>query len=326
MRKFVKFNWLTVLLLCTAFVYQGQAQDIKVSAKLDKTSILLGDQTVLRLSAEMPANAVVSFPLLADALSKKVQIVSASRADTLRDKNNPAVKVVSRAYTITSFDSGLQMIPSLEFQSGGKSYTTDALPLEVKEVAVDTTKGIYDIKQPLNVSYTFLDWLRDQWHWVLAGLLVVLALLGTWYYFWKIRKPKPVAEKVVPLVPAYVTALNQLTALQDKMLWQHGEVKAYYSELTDIIRVYLEKRYLINAQEQTSDEILEGLRTVKIPAESRNALKEILLLADLVKFAKAQPVGTENEQAMNDAISFVKNTQLHNQEPEIKEQGNNGVV
>ncbi|HMI01244.1 MAG TPA: hypothetical protein VK541_02105 [Pedobacter sp.] len=334
MMKIVNFSCLWLMVLCLGTAYQGQAQDIKVNARLDKTSILLGDQTVLHLSAELPANGTVSFPLLADTLSAKVQIVSAGRADTLTDKNKPGLKLISRSYVITSFDPGLQMVPALVFQSGGKNFTTEALPLEVKAVAVDTTKAIYDIKQPLAVSYTFMDWLRDNWHWVAAGLAVLLVLFGLWYYFRKIRKPKPVAEKRLPLVPLHVTALEQLAALKEKKLWQQGEVKAYYSELTDIIRLYLEKRYLISAQEQTSEEILSGLKAVKMPAESRNSLKETLLLADLVKFAKARPAGHENEQSMDDAIGFIEQTRMQDQLPgsesenkgENKVQDDNGLV
>jgi hypothetical protein len=319
MMKIVNFSCLWLMVLCLGTVYQGQAQDIKVNARLDKTSILLGDQTVLYLSAELPSNGMVSFPLLADTLSAKVQIVSAGKTDTLTDKNRPGLKLISRSYVITSFDPGLQMVPALVFQSGGKNYATEALPLEVKAVAVDTTKAIYDIKQPLAVSYTFMDWLRDNWHWVIAGGVVLLVLFGLWYYLRKIRKPRPVAEKRVPLVPLHVTALEQLAALKEKKLWQQGEVKAYYSELTDIIRIYLEKRYLISAQEQTSEEILSGLKAVKMPEESRNSLKEMLLLADLVKFAKAQPAGQENERSLDDAIGFIKHTRMHDQVPGLEE-------
>jgi len=280
-------RWLLAGLFCIGFVCHSHAQDIKVNAKLDKSSILLGDQTVLRLSAEVPAKAPVSFPLLGDTLSAKVQIISVGKTDTVIDKNHPEVRQLSRAYTITSFDAGVQMVPSLVFQSGGKAYATEALPLEVKEVKVDTTKGYYDIKQPLTVTYTFMDWLRDEWPVLVAGIVALFVLLALWYYFRKIRKTKPAVAKPEVIVPAHVLALEQLTALRNKKLWQAGELKTYYSELTDILRSYLEKRYLINAQEQTSDEILSSLKTADISTEGSTALREILLLADLVKFAKA---------------------------------------
>ena len=295
-----------MICMCLGIAIPGRAQEVKVSAKLDKTTIVLGDQTVLRLSAEVPLKGNVVFPLLADTLSAKVQIVAAGVPDTLVDQNRPEIRVISRAYTITSFDAGLQMVPALVFSSDGKDYLTDALPLDVKSVSVDTTKAIYDIKQPLGVSYTFWDWLRDQWYWLVLAVLLLAALLGTWYYFRKVKKPAPVVVKAAPAVPFHVRAIDQLNALRDRKLWQQGEVKAYYSELTDILRAYLEKRYKINALEQTSDEILAALRSVAIPAGGMKELKEILLLADLVKFAKVQPLNTDNENTMDGAIHFIK--------------------
>jgi hypothetical protein len=308
MMKMLKLNC-SVLLLCFGVIAQAQGQAVKVSAKLDKTSILLGDQTVLRLSAELPAKTALSFPLLADTLSAKVQIVSAGKTDTITDPAKPGILMISKGYVITSFDAGLQMVPSLIFESGGQKYATEALPLEVKEVKVDTTKAIYDIKQPLSVSYTFLDWLRDEWLRIVLAFVGLAALAGAWYYYKKVIKQKPVVKKAEPLVPAHKIALDQLNALRDKKLWQQGKVKGYYSEMTDIVRIYLEKRYQIHAQEQTSDEILTALKGMKLSAESRASLKEILLLADLVKFAKAQPVAQENEQSLDLAIRFINGTQ-----------------
>lgn len=323
-----------LLLLFFGMAGRVQGQEIKVSAKLDKTSILLGDQTVLRLSAEVPLKTSVQFPLLSDTLSAKVQIVSAGKTDTVTDRNRPGIQLISTAYTITSFDAGLQMVPALVFESAGKVYTTEALPLEVKEIKVDTTKAIYDIKQPLAVSYTWMDWLMDEWLRVVLAFVGILALAGAWLYYKKVIKQKPVVKKTEPVPAAHIFALNQLAALRDKKLWQQGEVKLYYSELTDIVRVYLERQYQIHAQEQTSDEILVTLKGMKLSGDSKGILKEILKLADLVKFAKAQPVAIENEESLEQAIRFVTNTQsegqavqqAEGQSTDIKTHGNNGVV
>jgi len=315
-RKLLCGKVLLVLLLLFAVVFRGGAQNIKVNARLDTGVILLGDQTVLRLSAELPKGTPVIFPLLGDTLSAKVQIVSAGRTDTLPDQHDPAVLRISRAYTVTSFDPGMQVVPALVFQSGGKTYATEALPLEVQSVKVDTTKAIYDIKQPLAVSYTFLDWLKDHWHWVVIGLMVLLVLLGAWFYFRKIRKPKPVVLKPEPLRPAHVKALELLDVLEQKKLWQQGQVKAYYIELTDIVRDYLEQRYGIHALEQTTDEILSSLSdraAADLSADSRNVLKELLLLADLVKFAKFQPSNADNVRCLEEARRFVSNVAVAQQ-------------
>lgn len=308
MKQYYKFSW--CLILCLAgLTYRGKAQNTRVEARLDQTRIKLGDQTVLRLLAHVPVNGEVDFPVLADTISSKVQIVEMGRTDTLADKNNPGIQTISRQYTITSFDAGLHMIPSYTFTGKEGKLSTQALPLEVMEVRVDTTKAIFDIKEPLAVSYSFMDWLRDNWKLVLISVMGILVPAGLIWYFIKKRRNRPV--KVAPdrpAVPLDTLVLNKLNALRSEKLWEQGQVKRYHSELTDIIREYLEKRYGINAMEQTSEEIFGGLKHMDIMEQNINKLRQMLLLADLVKFAKANPINSENEQSMDNAVSFVMNT------------------
>ena len=308
MKQYFNFSWCLMLCL-TGLTFTGKAQNIRVEARLDQTRIKLGDQTVLRLMAHVPVNGAVDFPVLADTISSKVQIVEMGRADTLRDKNNPGIQTISRQYTITSFDAGLHMIPSYTFTGKEGKLNTQALPLEVTEVKVDTTKAIYDIKEPLAVSYSFMDWLRDNWKLVLVSAIGILVLTGLIWYFIKKRKNRPVrVESDKPVMPLHTMALDKLNALRSQKLWEQGQVKQYHSELTDIMREYLEKRYQINAMEQTSEEIFAGLRHLDITEQNINKLRQMLLLADLVKFAKASPLNNENEQSMDNAIGFVMNT------------------
>ncbi|WP_316789945.1 hypothetical protein [Pedobacter frigoris] len=310
MKQYFNFCW--CLLLClTCFIGQGYAQQVTVEAKLDKSTIALGDQTVLRLIARLPVAEQLSFPALTDTISSKIQIVEIGKTDTLKDASNPAVHTISRSYVITSFDAGIQIIPSFAFTTKSASFNTISIPLEVKGVKVDTTKAIFDIKQPIAVSYTFMDWLRDNWHWVVFAAVCLFMLGGILYYFKKMQKVKPVlAVPEKPAVPPHLIAIEKLKELRNKKLWQQDAVKQYHSELSDVIREYLEKRYGINALEQTSDEILSGLKFTEIKEEDRNMLRQVLLLADLVKFAKATPLNTENELSMDNAIRFVTHTSV----------------
>lgn len=293
-----------LLLVLAGMSFVVNAQEVTVEAKLDKPTILLGDQTVLRLTANLPAGGKVVFPILSDTLSSKVQVVSIGKLDTLKDQSGRWT--ISQAYTITAFDAGVQTIPAFEFTAQGASLKTDPIPLQVEAVKVDTTKAIYDIKQPLAVKYGFMDWLRDNSVKVLLGLLLIIVLIGVWFYYKKRKKKEPVIVEVKPIVPAHVQALNKLSELRDKKLWQQDQVKQYHSELTDIVREFLEKRYKIRAMEQTSDEIFSGIRHLEISEENRNQLRQILMLADLVKFAKQKPLNTDNDQSMDNAIGFVK--------------------
>jgi len=283
----------------------AHAQEIRVSAQLDTSTIALGDQTTLRLRADMPAGTTVRFPQLADTLSAKVPIVEAGTTDTVQSE--PGQQSVTQTYLITSFDAGMQVIPELEFTVGDSAYRTEALPLQVEAVAVDTTKAIYDIKQPLDVSYSWQDWLRDNLLWLLLAL-GALVLAGALWFFLKKRKkePAPPPAEILPDVPPHELALGKLQALRDRKLWQQGAVKPYHSELSDILRDFLERRYRIRAMEQTTDEIFAALAATDMPEQQKIRLRQVLTLADLVKFAREQPLHTDNEQSMEQAIAFVK--------------------
>lgn len=283
----------------------AQAQEIRVSAQLDTSTIALGDQTTLRLRAEIPAGTDVRFPQLADTLSAKVPIVEAGTTDTVQ--TGPGQQSVTQTYLITSFDAGMQVIPEFEITVGDSAYRTEALPLQVESVAVDTTKAIYDIKQPLEVSYSWLDWLRDNLLWV-ALVVVVLVAAGVGWFVLKKRKkaPAPPPAETLPDIPPHELALGKLQALRDRKLWQQGAVKPYHSELSDILRDFLERRYRIPAMEQTTDEIFAALAATDLPDGQKNRLRQVLTLADLVKFAREQPLHTDNEQSMEQAIAFVK--------------------
>ncbi len=310
---------LILILFGTFFCFKAGAQDIQVGARLDKSSIPIGDQTVLHLTARIPAKSIIAFPELKDSIGK-IKIVKSSKLDTVLDKNNPASETITHNYTITSFDTGVYVIPELEFQSQAGNFKTGTVTLQVKAVLVDTTKAFYDIKQPFAVNYNFWDWLKDHWKLVLTILVGILLIIAIIYYV-KNRPKAIVIKKTAPALPVDVVALSKLQELRDKKLWQQNQVKLYYSELTDILRYYLEKRYQINTQEQTTAEIFEGLKNKNMPADARSKLKQLLSLADLVKFAKEQPSSNENGQSIENAIALVKLTRQEVKPIDAKEEG-----
>jgi hypothetical protein len=307
----------SVLLFFVFLGYSSQAQNIQVNAKLDKSSISMGDQTTLSLSAALPVKEKISFPALTDTISSKIQIVKAGKTDTVSDPKSPGLQTITQRYIITSFDAGIQVVPAFSFQSGTQHFVTASIPLEVIAVKVDTTKAIYDIKQPLAVSYSWIDWLKDHWLWVAGPVLLIVVLAGVIYYLRKRPKkgPPPV---VVPIVPPDQLALNKLQSIKDQKLWEQGHIKRYYSELSDVIQKYLESRYQIKALEHTSEEIFLELRHKEMPQQQRANLRQMLNLADLVKFAKERPLNTENELSMEHAIGFIKQTKESPVRPENK--------
>jgi len=308
MKKRCFYNFLVLILLSAATSFTAHAQNITVEAKLDQSTIRIGDQTNLRLVVHQPAKEKVNFPKLVDSISGKVQIVN-SKLDTVFDKNDHNQATVTQTYTLTSFDQGSYTIPSYAIGSSAGVLKTNELTLMVQTVQVDTTKAIYDIKQPLAVSYTFFDWLKDHWIWVVLGLAVVAGIV---YLVWYLRKRPKVEKPVVdikPDVPPHAIAINKLQQLRDKKLWQQGGVKEYHSELSDILREYLEKRYVIKTHERTTDEIFAALKYMDIANDYRTKLTQVLILADLVKFAKEKPLPVDNELSMENALTFVLKTQ-----------------
>lgn len=318
MNRYIKYT-LAMLVLLAGFHQTGRAQNFGAKATLDKKSILIGEQTQLNLSIRFHVKDSIGFPKLADSIGK-IRIVN-FKTDTVFDKGDKSIETINRRYTITAFDSGMYIIPSYVFKSPVGDLPTDTLNLDVRTVAVDTTKAFYDIKQPLAINYTFWDWLRDNWKLtlgILAGLIV-----GGGAVFYLLRRPKKdvVVEEVKPDIPLHIQALQKLDEIKNKQLWQHDQVKQYYIELSDVVREYLEKRYTIQALEQTSEEIFASLRHMDIASEDRNLLRQLLVLSDMVKFAKEKPAANENEKSMENAVTFIKDTQPHARPTDVNLKG-----
>lgn len=83
--------------------------------------------------------------------------------------------------------------------------------------------------------------------------------------------------------------------------------KAYYTELTDIVRIYLENEFEVDAMEMTSDEIKNAIKNITvIHVSDQKKLVETMNAADLVKFAKSKPLQHENDLNWNNILEFVK--------------------
>ena len=305
--------YILISTLCLSFFSLTAAgQEIQALSKLDQSTIRIGDQTKLHLSVSQPLKARIEFPVLTDSLAGKLLIISSSKQDTISDQNNPDRITVTKTLVITGFDEGTYTIPALEFKALAGIVKSPERKLMVQSVKVDTTKAIYDIKQPLAVSYTFVDWLKDNWEWVVFPILVLAAIAAAIYYLRKRAASQPLLVEVKPEIPAHTIALQQLNELRNKKLWQQEQVKEYYIELSDILRAYLERRYHTKTHEKTTDEIMLGLVGKEMSAQNRDLVYQLLSGSDLVKFAKDKPLPMENEQRIEEAIRFVEQTTERN--------------
>lgn len=324
MSKRLKHFIYTLVLLAAGLT--ARAQNLGVTAKLDSTQILIGQQTQLHFYVHVPHSQQVRFPVFKDSLTSKVMISHLLKMDTLKDEQSLDLHTIRQTYMVTAFDEGTDTIPPIPFILGKDTFKTQPLILKVKTVKVDTTKPFYDIKQPIVVKYNIFDWFRDNWQWVLA--FITLALIGFIVYLYLKNKKKPeTGEPVIkqPDLPVHTIALNKLGELRDRKLWQQNQPKEYHIELTDIVREYIEQRFHVKTHEKTTDEILSGLRNAGITPDNWARLQQTLSLADLVKFAKLTPAPAENEQSMDDAIGFVTDTRQVYEPPAHKEGGTENV-
>ncbi|MEZ4957750.1 MAG: hypothetical protein R2825_29605 [Saprospiraceae bacterium] len=290
------FGWLAV-----------SAQEVSVKATLDSTHLLIGGQMNVTLEVNQPAGMQVQFPTFTDTLTRSVEILDASTPDTSLTDDQRS-RIIQRL-TITSFDSGYQVIPPLAFlvkNQNGRVDTllTNSLGLDVLLVAVDTSQAIMPIKGPADMPYT----LQDALPWILGGLLAIAIAIGLFLYFKKRKKPEEVV-RAKPKEAPHVIAFRELDKLKEEHLWQSGELKAYYSRLTDIVREYIEHRFQIHTLERTSDEVLASFKNAgladQVPFEN---LQQLLYQADLVKFAKGKPQPEDNMRSLEQAYDFVKQT------------------
>ena len=316
-----------LLLILTAgtflFPNRAQAQEIRVSARLDSTQILIGDQVNVTLEVQKPADIQLQFPETAENLSEYIEVLKSSPIDTLIENN---VVRLTQNLLVTSFDSGEHRIPPFWFRIdlGDRidSVATNELFLRVYTMEIDTTKGPTDIKMPYDAPLT----LKEVTPWILGIILVAATLFFIFYYLSRRKRNLPLfTMPSKPKEPAHVVALRNLDRIKDEKLWQKDKIKEYYSQVTDVLRNYIEERYTIPALEQTTDEILAsfGHQKDKPGVKTLENLRQVLTLADLVKFAKFLPLPDDHNLTLVNSYFFVNETKPADL-PEVKkpEKGN----
>lgn len=314
MKKFFLFVF---AFLTTAAPLSARAQEpFRVWVEHD-TSGWIGDALNLKVSWECKDAENVRFPVLHEEFAPGLFIIP---QDSLQREflpgPTPDTRIGSVTYRFSAYKEGAYTIPSfdLEYAAGGKLYTalTDSGRVLLFAPIVDTTLGIKDIRGIFEVTkkelfkeytarYGFILW-------ILLGAAALAA--GLWFlvrYIKRRNAGKPLFIPRKPSVPPIDRALASLKALKEKQLWQKGAVKAYYTELTDILRLYLKEEMEISAVEMTNDELCEAIEECpRIEAPARGGLKEVLQRSTLVKFAKSEPAPDENETSFDRVEEFLK--------------------
>ena len=294
--------YLLLLLLSTAVF----AQQKQVVTSIDTTKNKIGSEFKLSIKTTVDTSSKVIFPKLKNFGA--LEVIQSYPIDTV--KMDGRYELIKK-YGLTKFDSGRYVVPSIKIFIDSKPFLTDSLLVEVANVQVDTLKQkMFDIKDIAPADNPIGDW----WKYVLI-IALILGIGAFIYWFIKKRQEKKLQEEI------YKTPIEKATTLLDtlekKELWQKGEVKAYYSELTDIARNYIEEAIEIPAMESTTSELIQGLRAASVKKkmtlsqEIIENLERVLKQADLVKFAKSKPLDfeiTEDRNKIQKAILTLDNS------------------
>ena len=258
----------------------------QVKSSIDSTKIKIGEQIIYKIEVETNPNNLVVFP--EGQTFMPLEMIDSYPIDTIKNKDKYNL---IKKYGLTQFDSGTYSIPRQKIIISDKTFFTDSLKVEVNTIAVDTTKqGLYDIKPIIEVKEMGSDW----WKYLLYILLALLIIGGLLYWFIWRKKPLTEAEQIA-LLPPYDRAKLALKKLDESNYLENEAIKDYYSELTFIIRRYLDEKVYDRALESTTDELINRLNLLKegnqidISKEDIRNLESILKRADLVKFAKSAP-------------------------------------
>lgn len=272
-----------LLLMCTLTYSQ------KVSVATDTTNIRIGEQFLFKIVIKDTANVI--FPEKLENLTK-LEVVKDIKIDTFKNS-------LIKKYLMTGFDSGAFYIPTQQIFIKNRAYLSDSVLINVATIAVDTSQQKPFPIKSIQTEPLVYDDFKPYVIWVILALL----LLGLFIYYLKTRKKPEIKEiESINTLPPYEEALEKLQELDDKLLWQNNEVKKYYSELTEIVRVFIEKELEIPALEITTFELISLLsdyntpKNINITKETVHKLNALLQEADLVKFAKSTPLSHEIEE------------------------------
>jgi hypothetical protein len=294
-----------LILLLLLLTRSTWAQQAVVVASMDSTQLLIGEQATLHLEIAADKNTPLQLPFIADTLMNGVEVLGISALDTT-DLGNNRIQI-KYDYLLTSFDSALYLLPPFKVIINTDTVYSNELSLKVSTVDVESG-NYYDIKDILPPEFVWKDYAL--FIYLFAGFWILIGIIL--YILDRRKKHKSILPFIktveAVILPPHVRALQALDRIKAEKLWQHGKEKEYHSQVTDTLRTYIEERFRVPALEQTSYETLQRLRGISDVDLVLEKLKQILLLADLVKFAKYHPQPDENELSLMNAYLFVQST------------------
>ena len=312
-----------VLFLFLGMFFSVQAQRVSVQATVQPSEILIGERALINLQVIAPKETEILFPVYQDSIVGGLEVLSMGNPDTTITDN---VRTINMKYLVTSFDSTLYFIPSMPVSDGIDTIMSNSFGLKVTAPELKDSTLAYlekmnsgqtdsidfeqlqlsDIKPIQKLPFSWKDFLGLLW--IPLIILLLLTIIGTIIYFIIRRNKKGYFFTPPPVLPPHVRAMNSLEKIKSEKIWQQERYKEFYTQLTDVLRRYMSERYGINSLEMTTGEILSIIRTKSEEDSVYENLKQVLIVADLVKFAKYKPFTNENDLSLMNAYFFVNQT------------------
>lgn len=297
------------------------AQDVNAFATINKDSIYAGQPIDYNLRINLPNGYIIDWTSINDTIGSNIEILDKGEiTEATVDEGNDIT--ISRLLKLTTFDTGYVEIPRVNLKytrstddTNTYELKTNPIDIYVQGVSIDTTVAYRDIKLPIKQNFTFeesIPYIGGVL--ILAGIITLILLLIKHFR----RKENKDEEDDKPIIPAIIIARERLSQLKDANLWQNGKLKEFYTDLTDIVREYLEGQFNIEAIEMTSDEIMTEVKMIDFDSNTISKLQDTLHTADLVKFAKASTSPTQNEESFNNINTFIEDSYVSYQELEKK--------
>lgn len=297
----------SLILMLILVLYQGSyGQNITARAYTDSSNYLVGDYIHLTIEVKHDEGIEVYNPFTKE-LFNELELIKIE--DPVLSEQGDQ-QVTEYKYIVSVYDSSDVSIPAIPvgYKIGKDTTTlivyTNPVNFTVHTLEVNEGEEIKDVKEPIKIP---LDWRL-----ILLYLLIILAIIVLARYLY-LRHKQKLEERnkkrtIVRKVPPYITALNSLHSLEEEKLWQKGYVKEYHSRITEIVRRYFEERFYLPALELTTSEAMSKLKNRNDALEILQTTEEFLNNADLVKFAKYQPIASVNEEMMKQAYMIVEKT------------------
>lgn len=301
---------LTALVFSAVCFAASAAPKPSFKISLDSAHVLMGNLVGLKLeviqAAENPGQVIAPV----DSLAPIELVAKDSLPELVSESSGEGKRIFTALYKLQAFDSGDYKIPPFIYILGKDTVLSNSAFLKVIPVDVSEMKDINPAEGAGSFKSKWFDWMpdfiTDYWYFILLGIVIIAGGICTYLIL-----SKKVAVNILPKKkerPPYLVAMDKLGKLKEKHLWEQGFEKPFYTELTEILREYLDRRFGINAMEMTSRQIMQALNSRSDSQMPKELMQQVLEIADYVKFARVQPLREDNIKSFDAAVKFVEDT------------------